>query len=159
MSLTRVSYRRNAADERAPPPSATSTTGVAAAVHQLIVDNVRIAFTVQNRETVLAIFDGLNKNRLLRRNISTDALKGVQFAAEAEGAAGGGQQTTRLRQRVSTSRVTCTYCNLLLRAVTDTPRYVAVGAPSDVRCQHKRRLLVYAATFARRERCQVYRIS
>ena len=93
MSLTRVSYRRNAADQSS-TMATNSTTSLDAPIHQLIVDNLRIAFTVHNRETVLAIFDGLTKNRLLRRNISTAALKEVQFVENPAQKADAKEKTT-----------------------------------------------------------------
>ena len=53
-------------------------------MHKLIAHDLRLAYTVDNRDTCLAIFDALNRNRLQRKNVSTDALRGLRFANDGD---------------------------------------------------------------------------
>lgn len=74
-----VLQTKNMMQQSAADMGSVRSSKSAHAVHSLIVDDLRIAFTTRNRATVLAIFDGLNKNRILRRNISSDALRQLHF--------------------------------------------------------------------------------
>jgi hypothetical protein len=78
LSISRVSYTREnhvgspdyESAEKAPP------------THRLVVHDLRGAWTIVNKEVVFALYDLYNKAQMLKRNLSTEALKGLKVEGQ-----------------------------------------------------------------------------
>ena len=78
LSISRVSYNREdhvRSPEYETPEDAPPT-------HRLVVHDLRGAWTIVNKEVVFALYDLYNKAQMLKRNLSTEALKGLKVEAQ-----------------------------------------------------------------------------
>lgn len=82
LSISRVSYNRDNQDLR----SKTQETGEEQekqAAHRLVVYDLRGAWTIVNKEVAFALFDLYVKAQVLKKNLSTEALKGLKVETQS----------------------------------------------------------------------------
>lgn len=85
LSISRVSYNRDSPDLRNRPLEAGADQENQAA-HRLIVHDLRGAWTIVNKEVAFALFDLYVKAQLLKKNLSTEALKGLKMESHSAAA-------------------------------------------------------------------------
>ena len=80
LSITRVSYNRENKDHRLMEIEEES-----APTHRLVVHDLKGEWTIVNKEVVFALYDLYQKAQSLRRNLSTEALKGFKVEGSTLG--------------------------------------------------------------------------
>lgn len=75
LSFSRVSYNREDKNDVSPSHESSQETPP---THRLIVYDLRGAWTKDNKDVVFALFDLFMKSQQLKRNLSTEALKGFK---------------------------------------------------------------------------------
>ena len=86
LSISRVSYNRDNQDLRIKSQE-TGGEQEKQAAHRLVVYDLRGAWTIVNKEVAFALFDLYVKAQVLKKNLSTEALKGLKV--ETQSAASG----------------------------------------------------------------------
>lgn len=76
LSFTRMCYHRESINTTITSESAENEENP---IHSLVIHDLKGAWTKDNRDVAVAIFDLFIKTEQLRRNLSTDALKGFKF--------------------------------------------------------------------------------
>ncbi|VDM18897.1 unnamed protein product [Wuchereria bancrofti] len=82
IGLDRLSYTREARSKNSTDSSSNRKVKLSErdeAVHRLTIHDLRASWTPENRDTCLAIADGVHKAHILRRILGTDALKTPSF--------------------------------------------------------------------------------
>uniref|UniRef100_A0A915PXZ3 FMP27/BLTP2/Hobbit GFWDK motif-containing RBG unit domain-containing protein n=1 Tax=Setaria digitata TaxID=48799 RepID=A0A915PXZ3_9BILA len=82
IGLDRLSYTREARSQNCDNSSSGRKVKLSEnneAVHRLTIHDLRASWTPENRDTCLAIADGVHKAHILRRILGTDALKTPSF--------------------------------------------------------------------------------
>ena len=94
LSLKKVSYNRETKS-----PSNVRENDSEVPTHRLVVHDLRGAWTKDNRDVAFALFDSYIKTQLLKRNLSTDALR----AFKVDGQSGSSPKKRNSQQSVTTS--------------------------------------------------------
>uniref|UniRef100_A0AC35UCY3 Fmp27_GFWDK domain-containing protein n=1 Tax=Rhabditophanes sp. KR3021 TaxID=114890 RepID=A0AC35UCY3_9BILA len=89
LGMSRITYIRESIQKNTPIPPRRSSVkenynASMAAVHRLTVHDVRASWTTQNRDTCFIIAEGVHKAHVLRKVLSTDALKNWMFNSKME---------------------------------------------------------------------------
>ena len=94
LSVKKVSYNR----ETKSPSNVRETTDSEVPTHRLVVHDLRGAWTKDNRDVAFALFDSFIKTQLLKRNLSTDALRAFKVDGQSSSS-----PKKRTQQSVTTS--------------------------------------------------------
>lgn len=78
LNVSKVSYGREASFEQDLLTGQDLNSDGGTPTHRLVVHDLRGSWTVQNRDLIFAQIDAYQKSQLLKRNLSTDALKNVK---------------------------------------------------------------------------------
>ncbi|CAG2170224.1 unnamed protein product, partial [Oppiella nova] len=93
MSVRKVSYNRETKS-----PSNVRDIDAEAPTHRLVVHDLRGAWTKDNRDVAFGLFDSYIKTQLLKRNLSTDALRAFKVDGQS-----GSPKKRNSQQTVTTS--------------------------------------------------------
>ena len=83
LGFSRLAYFRGNCDDT-PEPSHDNADPHPVALHRLTIQDLRASWTVDNRDTCLAIAEGFQKAHLLKKILSNDAMKILEFSQSQE---------------------------------------------------------------------------
>lgn len=91
LSLSSLSYQRQS--QRIEEELSSKDEGNASYTHKLCLVDLRASWTTTNRNIAFGLYDGYKKASVLKRNLSTEALKGLRIDTQA--------QTKKLKRSMS----------------------------------------------------------